>query len=188
MKRKVFSTNKDSTYDFVKSLKRGLIPSIIVFISLLIYSTLTSFLLIIRGPIQEYKMVFSDSDGDAESMFIIFLLILGIVSGLYMFKFLGNKEEQNVLLSVGLSRKQLILNRCAAFSLELLIAVVIPLLITLTINIKFFGINLYSFKVCAFFIVVLFSVIFVGFTIGTLSSILAGTKIEASFTALSLTI
>ncbi|NLA72312.1 MAG: hypothetical protein GX848_00575 [Clostridiales bacterium] len=133
-------------------------------------------------------MVFSDSDGDAESMFIIFLLILGIVSGLYMFKFLGNKEEQNVLLSVGLSRKQLILNRCAAFSLELLLAVVIPLLITLTINIKFFGFSLYSFKVCAFFIVVLFSVIFVGFTIGTLSSILAGTKIEASFTALSLTI
>ncbi len=188
MKRKVFSTNKDSTYDFVKALKNGAIPSVIVFISLLIYSTLLSFLLIIRGPIQDYKMVFSEADGEVESMFIIFLLILGIMSGLYMFKFLGNKEEQNVLLSVGLSRKQLLLNRCSAFSLELLLAVVTPLLLTLAINIKVFGFNLYSLKVCAFFIVVLFSVILVGFTIGTLSSILAATKTEASLTALSLTI
>lgn len=187
MKRKAFSTNNDRAYDFLQSLKKGAVPSTTVFLSLISFFTLKSFHLIIIDK-EQYEMVFSNANSESENIFTLFLLTIGIVSGLYVFRFLQNRQEQNVLLSLGLKRSRLLFNRCAALVLEMFLAVSIPLILTLLINISAYGLSIYSFKVCVFFITALFSIVLVGFAIGTLSAVLAGTKIEGGLTALSLSV
>ncbi len=187
MKFKGSLIKSDKTYDFVRSLKSGIIPSFAVLIILLFSSTFSSLVLTTKYK-EHYALAFLKDDYDAEMILTVFLIIAGIFSGLFVFRSFGNRQNVNVLLSLGLKRKTLLGNRCLALLSEMLFAVIAPCTMTLAINIQAYGVSVYMIEVYIFLIISSFSIIFVGFSIGTLSAVLAGTKTEATITSFALAV
>lgn len=185
MKFKGSSIKSDTLYDFTRSLKSGIIPSLIVLIGLLFISTYESLHMIVSQK-DGYAMFFIREYADITLAAL--MLGAGVFAGLFAFRFLGSRQHVNVFLSLGLTRKTLFKNRCLAFFSEMLFAVIIPFTITLAINVRAYGVSLYMLKVYLFYIISSFSIILVGFSIGTLSMVISGTKTESVLTSFALSI
>lgn len=66
--------------------------------------------------------------------------ILGLVSGIVLFRFLQDKKETTIFFSLGLTRTRLFWNRCIVGLCMLFFGIAVPMLVSLELNVKALGV------------------------------------------------
>ncbi|NLA72311.1 MAG: hypothetical protein GX848_00570 [Clostridiales bacterium] len=173
----------DLRYDFLRNCLSAMFPMVIVIAIFIIGICMPVTTSLIDNRF-DYKLLFIGiSVGDLVVYPI--LLIFGMSSAFVQFDFLSSKSKSNVVMSFGISRYRLFLNRIFPSIIAMFIAIFIPLTIILFENGKYIGIESYTIKTYIFFIFSFFTIALLGFTAFTLASLLASTRIESLFLGLS---
>ncbi len=165
----------DLKKSFLAALPGGLLSALCVFAGSFPASYVE-----LRFLAPDYLWHFFSAEATATIYTFALLLIAGIGTAFLQFHFLGSRIRTNVLLSAGLSRRQLFKNRCASALIALFSGVLLPLLVTLFINIRFFGLSGSVLKVFLLYVVSTFTVALIGYAAALFCIVLAGTTYEAA--------
>lgn len=111
------------------------------------------------------------------------MIFCGLIIAVSLFRFMFSKKSVNVYFSMGITRSRLYINRIIAGVISLCLAVIIPLTITLIINISVFGSNSHIFNVFFYDFLAVFTCGLSGFAIGAFASTVSGSIIEAVITS-----
>lgn len=106
------------------------------------------------------------------------MVLCGIIIAVTLFRFMLTKKSVNVYFSMGITRTRLYINRILAGVLALILAVLIPIGITLIINIASFGWSQHLLEVFLYEFSVLFLSGFAGFSIAAVASTFSGSIVE----------
>ena len=127
------------------------------------------------------------SSADQMLLFLIISIIASALLGIVLFKFVTNKKTVNVYYSLGIKRTDLFISRYLAGAAMILIAVSIPVLVTVFVNIAWFGSSAMLWKAAFFYIFHYLVVCLASFTIAAAVSGCIGTMVESiGFTAILL--
>ncbi len=192
-------------FDLKNVLKRALLPAALLLIAVTLFSPLSflsgagfSYPIIdeiespsgteaVFGEEKVYELFFLDDDcGTLPFPLYVFVLAVGLFAAFRQFGFLSSHGKTNVILSCGLSRRQLFVNRCAGTLLPLFLASALPLTVTLIVNLLRLGLHAYIFSAYFLFILSFFAAALIGFTVGAVGVILSGTLSEAAVGSVSL--
>ncbi|NLA73826.1 MAG: hypothetical protein GX848_08380 [Clostridiales bacterium] len=173
----------DLRYDFLRNCLSAMFPAVIAITIFIIGLTMPIINSLIEKPF-DYKLLFT---GDLFGDFIVytFLLLFGMGMAFVQFDFLSSKPKSNVIMSFGISRYRLFLNKIIPSIISMFIAILIPLTIILFENGKYIGIESYTIKTYILFILSFFTIALLGFTAFTLASLLASTRIESLLLSVS---
>ena len=127
------------------------------------------------------------SSADQLLVFLMISIILSALLGIMLFKFVTNKKTVNVYYSLGIKRTDLFISRYLAGAVMILIAVSIPVLVTVFVNIAWFGSSAILWKAAFFHVFHYLVVCLASFTIAAAVSGCIGTMVESvGFTAILL--
>ncbi|HZK22337.1 MAG TPA: hypothetical protein VFC76_08715 [Oscillospiraceae bacterium] len=174
----------DLRYDFLRSCLTAAFPMVAATAILIIQlcMPLINSLIVNRF---DYNLLFT-ADLFIDEIVYALLLILGMGMAFLQFSFLGSKSKSNVVMSFGISRYSLFINRVISSVAAIFIAVFIPLTIILIENGKYIGIQDYTIKTYMLFVFSFFTIALIGFVVFTLANLLVSTSIEAMLLGISL--
>lgn len=116
------------------------------------------------------------------------MVCCGLIISIVLFSFMFSKKSVNVYYSMGITRTRLYVNRVLAGVLAIFLAVIIPLTITLILNISAFGMSAHIKDVFFYEFLVLFTCGLAGLGIGSFASTVSGSMIEAVVTSGSISL
>ncbi len=175
---------KDSHYDFRRCCLAAAFPAVVTTAMLVIQLCLPVVSKLATNA-SAYKLLFVD-DTFISSLIYLLLLAAGMCTAFFQFDFLSNRSKSNNIMSLGLKRNQLFVNRLFTSIASLFLTVFTPLTVTFLVNIHYLGIKSYMLKTYALYVLSFFTVILIGFTVSVLSSALCGTVIESILLSISL--
>lgn len=130
-----------------------------------------------------YEVFIFDSEQAAyDPLFYIFpalLVVISILLGVLLFRFVTNKKTVNVYYSLGIKRADLYTARLLAGVFMMLAAVLVPLAVSLGINLHFFGSSAMLWRTFLFYAVHNVICVLAGLTISAAVSSCVGTVVES---------
>ena len=130
-----------------------------------------------------YEVFIFDSEQAAYNpLFYIFpalLVVISLLVGVLLFRFVTNKKTVNVYYSLGIKRADLYTARLLAGVFMMLAATLIPLAVSLGINLHFFGSSAMLWRTFLFYAVHCTISVLAGLTIAAAVSSCVGTVIES---------
>lgn len=130
-----------------------------------------------------YEVFIFDSEQAAYNpLFYIFpalLVVISILLGVLLFRFVTNKKTVNVYYSLGIKRADLYTARLVAGIIMMLAATLIPLAVSLGINLHFFGSSAMLWRTFLFYAVHNVICVLAGLTISAAVSSCVGTVVES---------
>lgn len=193
METKSSLQNKSAKKDFLRCLKQSIpIGVVIAIINLVKFASPILLFLSSQQYIdaahtgEKYISFFGGIhslgfEPDETSSLTAIFVFAGMLWAIELFTFILKKKQVNVYLSFGITRTRLLLNRVFAAALTMFLSVLIPLLVTVYLNVAAFGANKHIFAVFAYELVAMFSSMFVGFALATFCVVYSGNKIESIF-------
>lgn len=130
-----------------------------------------------------YEVFIFDSEQAAyDPLFYIFpalLVVISILLGVLLFRFVTNKKTVNVYYSLGIKRADLYTARLVAGIIMMLAATLVPLAVSLGINLHFFGSSAMLWRTFLFYAVHNVICVLSGLTISAAVSSCVGTVVES---------
>ncbi len=130
-----------------------------------------------------YEVFIFDSEQAAYNpLFYIFpalLVVISILLGVLLFRFVTNKKTVNVYYSLGIKRADLYTARLVAGIIMMLAATLIPLAVSLGINLHYFGSSAMLWRTFLFYAVHNVICVLAGLTISAAVSSCVGTVVES---------
>ena len=130
-----------------------------------------------------YEVFIFDSEQAAYNpLFYIFpalLVVISILLGVLLFRFVTNKKTFNVYYSLGIKRADLYTARLVAGIIMMLAATLIPLAVSLGINLHYFGSSAMLWRTFLFYAVHNVICVLAGLTISAAVSSCVGTVVES---------
>lgn len=130
-----------------------------------------------------YEVFIFDSEQAAyDPLFYIFpalLVVISILLGVLLFRFVTNKKTVNVYYSLGIKRADLYTARLLAGVFMMLAATLIPLAVSLGINLHYFGSSAMLWRTFLFYAVHNVICVLAGLTISAAVSSCVGTVVES---------
>lgn len=130
-----------------------------------------------------YEVFIFDSEQAAYNpLFYIFpalLVVISILLGVLLFRFVTNKKTVNVYYSLGIKRADLYTARLLAGVFMMLAATLIPLAVSLVINLHYFGSSAMLWRTFLFYAVHNVICVLAGLTISAAVSSCVGTVVES---------
>ena len=130
-----------------------------------------------------YEVFIFDSEQAAYNpLFYIFpalLVVISLLLGVLLFRFVTNKKTVNVYYSLGIKRADLYTARLLAGVFMMLAAVLIPLAVSLGLNLHYFGSSVMLWRTFLFYAVHSTICVLAGLTISAAVSSCVGTTVEA---------
>lgn len=130
-----------------------------------------------------YEVFIFDSEQAAYNpllyIFPALLVVISILLGVLLFRFVTNKKTVNVYYSLGIKRADLYTARLVAGIIMMLAATLIPLAVSLGINLHFFGSSAMLWRTFLFYAVHSAICVLAGLTISAAVSSCVGTTVEA---------
>lgn len=130
-----------------------------------------------------YEVFIFDSEQAAyDPLFYIFpalLVVISLLVGVLLFRFVTNKKTVNVYYSLGIKRADLYTARLVAGIIMMLAATLIPLAVSLGINLHFFGSSAMLWRTFLFYAVHNVICVLAGLTISAAVSSCVGTVVES---------
>ena len=130
-----------------------------------------------------YEVFIFDSEQAAYNpLFYIFpalLVVISLLLGVLLFRFVTNKKTVNVYYSLGIKRADLYAARLLAGVFMMLAAVLIPLAVSLGLNLHYFGSSVMLWRTFLFYAVHSTICVLAGLTISAAVSSCVGTTVEA---------
>ncbi len=179
MQNKISRLKTPAAFDFLNSLMKTLPFSFLCALSLL-FSFFFSSLDVLSKQKIDYQMFFGESSISILTYTQYVLMAAGFCTALILFRFLGSTPQTNLVMSFGISRERLFKNRCLAGVTGLFLGVFLPLTAVLFLNIRAYGLKSYMLKPYFLYLLSALVVVLVGFAIGLIASVLAGSTAEAA--------
>ena len=130
-----------------------------------------------------YEVFIFDSEQAAyDPLFYIFpalLVVISLLVGVLLFRFVTNKKTVNVYYSLGIKRADLYTARLVAGIIMMLAATLIPLAVSLGINLHYFGSSAMLWRTFLFYAVHNVICVLAGLTISAAVSSCVGTVVES---------
>lgn len=130
-----------------------------------------------------YEVFIFDSEQAAYNpLFYIFpalLVVISILLGVLLFRFVTNKKTVNVYYSLGIKRADLYTARLVAGIIMMLAAVLVPLAVSLGLNLHYFGSSVMLWRTFLFYAVHNVICVLAGLTISAAVSSCVGTVVES---------
>ena len=130
-----------------------------------------------------YEVFIFDSEQAAyDPLFYIFpalLVVISILLGVLLFRFVTNKKTVNVYYSLGIERAELYTARLVAGIIMMLAATLIPLAVSLGLNLHYFGSSVMLWRTFLFYAVHNVICVLAGLTISAAVSSCVGTVVES---------
>ena len=130
-----------------------------------------------------YEVFIFDSEQAAYNpLFYIFpalLVVISILLGVLLFRFVTNKKTVNVYYSLGIKRADLYTARLVAGIIMMLAATLIPLAVSLGLNLHYFGSSVMLWRTFLFYAVHNVICVLAGLTISAAVSSCVGTVVES---------
>lgn len=130
-----------------------------------------------------YEVFIFDSEQAAYNpllyIFPALLVVISILLGVLLFRFVTNKKTVNVYYSLGIKRADLYTARLVAGIIMMLAATLIPLAVSLGINLHFFGSSVMLWRTFLFYAVHNVICVLAGLTISAAVSSCVGTVVES---------
>lgn len=130
-----------------------------------------------------YEVFIFDSERAAYNpLFYIFpalLVVISILLGVLLFRFVTNKKTVNVYYSLGIKRADLYTARLVAGIIMMLAATLVPLAVSLGLNLHFFGSSAMLWRTFLFYAVHNVICVLAGLTISAAVSSCVGTVVES---------
>ena len=130
-----------------------------------------------------YEVFIFDSERAAYEPLISFypalLVVISLLVGVLLFRFVTNKKTVNVYYSLGIKRADLYTARLVAGIIMMLAATLIPLAVSLGINLHFFGSSVMLWRTFLFYAVHNVICVLAGLTISAAVSSCVGTVVES---------
>ena len=126
--------------------------------------------------------IFNSEQASYNPLFYIFpalLVVISILLGVLLFRFVTNKKTVNVYYSLGIKRANLYTARLLAGVLMMLAAVLIPLAVSLGLNLHYFGSSVMLWRTFLFYAVHSAICVLAGLTISAAVSSCVGTVVES---------
>lgn len=132
---------------------------------------------------EAYEVFIFDSEQSAYNpLFYIFpalLVVISILLGVLLFRFVTNKKTVNVYYSLGIKRADLYTARLVAGIIMMLAAVLVPLAVSLGLNLHYFGSSVMLWRTFLFYAVHNVICVLAGLTISAAVSSCVGTVVES---------
>ena len=132
---------------------------------------------------EAYEVFIFDSERAAYEPLISFypalLVVISLLVGVLLFRFVTNKKTVNVYYSLGIKRADLYTARLVAGIIMMLAATLIPLAVSLGINLHFFGSSAMLWRTFLFYAVHNVICVLAGLTIAAAVSSCVGTVVES---------
>ena len=132
---------------------------------------------------EAYEVFIFDSERAAYEPLISFypalLVVISLLVGVLLFRFVTNKKTVNVYYSLGIKRADLYTARLVAGIIMMLAATLIPLAVSLGINLHFFGSSAMLWRTFLFYAVHNVICVLAGLTISAAVSSCVGTVVES---------
>lgn len=132
---------------------------------------------------EAYEVFIFDSERAAYEPLISFypalLVVISLLVGVLLFRFVTNKKTVNVYYSLGIKRADLYTARLLAGVFMMLAAVLIPLAVSLGLNLHYFGSSVMLWRTFLFYAVHSTICVLAGLTISAAVSSCVGTTVEA---------
>ena len=130
-----------------------------------------------------YEVFIFDSEQAAYNpllyIFPALLVVISILLGVLLFRFVTNKKTVNVYYSLGIKRADLYTARLLAGVFMMLAAVLVPLAVSLGLNLHYFGSSVMLWRTFLFYAVHNGICVLAGLTISAAVSSCVGTTVEA---------
>ncbi len=130
-----------------------------------------------------YEVFIFDSEQAAyDPLFYIFpalLVVISILLGVLLFRFVTNKKTVNVYYSLGIKRADLYTARLVAGIIMMLAATLVPLAVSLGLNLHYFGSSAMLWRTFLFYAVHNVICVLAGLTISAAVSSCVGTVVES---------
>ena len=130
-----------------------------------------------------YEVFIFDSEQAAYNpllyIFPALLVVISILLGVLLFRFVTNKKTVNVYYSLGIKRADLYTARLLAGVFMMLAAVLVPLAVSLGLNLHYFGSSVMLWRTFLFYAVHSAICVLAGLTISAAASRCVGTTVEA---------
>ena len=130
-----------------------------------------------------YEVFIFDSEQAAYNpLFYIFpalLVVISILLGVLLFRFVTNKKTVNVYYSLGIKRADLYTARLVAGIIMMLAATLVPLAVSLGLNLHYFGSSVMLWRTFLFYAVHNVICVLAGLTISAAVSSCVGTVVES---------
>lgn len=130
-----------------------------------------------------YEVFIFDSEQAAYNpllyIFPALLVVISILLGVLLFRFVTNKKTVNVYYSLGIKRADLYTARLLAGVFMMLAAVLVPLAVSLGLNLHFFGSSAMLWRTFLFYAVHNVICVLAGLTIAAAVSSCVGTVVES---------
>ena len=130
-----------------------------------------------------YEVFIFDSEQAAYNpllyIFPALLVVISILLGVLLFRFVTNKKTVNVYYSLGIKRADLYTARLLAGMFMMLAAVLVPLAVSLGLNLHYFGSSVMLWRTFLFYAVHNVICVLAGLTISAAVSSCVGTTVEA---------
>lgn len=171
------SADYAAKYDLKRCFKSGFFFPLIAcgLFVLSLFSTIDKNL---HGDEYVYKIFASDT----YETYVIYQYIyaaFGALAGLVSFRFLTSVKMSNVYLSMGISRNQLVKNRTISSTVYIALASIIPFIAAIILNSIYFTVEAGLIKACAFYALVYFGNMLLGFAVASLFTVSVGNFIES---------
>lgn len=130
-----------------------------------------------------YEVFIFDSEQAAYNpllyIFPALLVVISILLGVLLFRFVTNKKTVNVYYSLGIKRADLYTARLLAGVFMMLAAVLVPLAVSLGLNLHYFGSSVMLWRTFLFYAVHNVICVLAGLTISAAVSSCVGTVVES---------
>lgn len=130
-----------------------------------------------------YEVFIFDSERAAYEPLISFypalLVVISLLVGVLLFRFVTNKKTVNVYYSLGIKRADLYTARLVAGIIMMLAAVLVPLAVSLGLNLHYFGSSVMLWRTFLFYAVHNVICVLAGLTISAAVSSCVGTVVES---------
>ena len=126
--------------------------------------------------------IFNSEQASYDPLFYIFpalLVVISLLLGVLLFRFVTNKKTVNVYYSLGIKRADLYTARLLAGVFMMLAAVLIPLAVSLGLNLHYFGSSVMLWRTFLFYAVHNVICVLAGLTISAAVSSCVGTVVES---------
>ena len=132
---------------------------------------------------EAYEVFIFDSERTAYELLISFypalLVVISLLVGVLLFRFVTNKKTVNVYYSLGIKRADLYTARLVAGIIMMLAATLIPLAVSLGLNLHYFGSSVMLWRTFLFYAVHNVICVLAGLTISAAVSSCVGTVVES---------
>ncbi|MBQ8228309.1 MAG: hypothetical protein IJZ88_04775 [Clostridia bacterium] len=170
------SADYAAKYDLKRCFKSGFLFPLLAcgaFV-LILFST-------IKTNYSETEYVYKIFGSDMYSWYLLLQYIyaaFGALTGLFSFRFLTSVKMSNVYLSMGISRKQLVKNRVISSTVYMAMASIIPFIVAIILNSIYLTVESGLIKASAFYALVYFGDMLLGFAVASLFTVSVGNIIE----------